>query len=76
MTAAEELVAGMATGPTAGNLLAHRGLSALPGPQREAVLLACCGYTWRQVADLLGIPAHTAAERLRAGLLTLGGGLG
>jgi RNA polymerase sigma-70 factor (ECF subfamily) len=76
MAAAEELAAGMAAGPTAGNLLAHRGLSALPGPEREAVLLACCGYTWRQVADLLDIPAHTAAERLRAGLLALGDGPG
>jgi RNA polymerase sigma-70 factor (ECF subfamily) len=74
MAAAEELVAGMAAAPAAGNLLAHRGLAALPGPQREAVLLASCGYTWRQVADLLGIPAEIAAERLRAGLLSLGSG--
>jgi RNA polymerase sigma-70 factor (ECF subfamily) len=74
MAAADELAAGMAAGPTAGGLLAHRGLAHLPGPQREAVLLACCGYTWRQVADLLGIPAETAAERLRDGLLRLGNG--
>jgi RNA polymerase sigma-70 factor, ECF subfamily len=52
-------------------LLAHRGLASLPGPQREAVLLACCGYTWRQAADLLEVPASTVAERLRDGLLGL-----
>lgn len=55
----------------AGSLLAHRGLTSLPGPQREAVLLACCGYTLRQVADLVGVPVGTAAERLRDGLLGL-----
>ena len=54
------------------SLLAHRGLASLPEPQREAVLLACCGYTWRQAADLLGVPASTVAERLRDGLLGLG----
>lgn len=54
-------------------LLAHRGLASLPGPQREAVLLVCCGYTWRQAADLLGVPASTVAERLRDALLRLGG---
>lgn len=54
-------------------LLAHRGLAALPEPQREAVLLACCGYSGRQAADLLGVPATTVAERLRDGLLGLGG---
>jgi RNA polymerase sigma-70 factor (ECF subfamily) len=53
------------------SLLAHRGLAALPGPQREAVLLAWCGYTWRQVADLMGVPAGTAAGWLRDGLLEL-----
>jgi DNA-directed RNA polymerase specialized sigma24 family protein len=53
------------------NLLAHHGLASLPGPQREAVLLACCGYTWRQSAELLGIPPGTVAERLRDGLLGL-----
>lgn len=54
------------------SLLAHRGLAALPGPQREAVLLASCGYTPRQIADLLGLPAGTVAERLRDGLVRLG----
>ncbi len=56
----------------AGSLPAHRGLASLPGPQREALLLASSGYTWRQVADLLGVPAGTVAERLREGLLALG----
>jgi RNA polymerase sigma-70 factor (ECF subfamily) len=55
-----------------GSLPAHRGLASLPEPQREAVLLASSGYTWRQVAELLGIPAGTVAERLRDGLLSLG----
>jgi hypothetical protein len=35
------------------------------------VLLASCGYTWRQVADLVGVPAGTVAEWLRDGLLEL-----
>jgi RNA polymerase sigma-70 factor, ECF subfamily len=56
-----------------GSLPAHRGLASLPEPQREAVLLASSGYTWRQVAELLGVPAGTVAERLRDGLLSLGG---
>ncbi len=55
-----------------GRLSAHRGLASLPEPQREAVLLASSGYTWRQVAELLGVPAGTVAERLREGLLSLG----
>jgi RNA polymerase sigma-70 factor (ECF subfamily) len=59
--------AGLATG----SLLAHPGLASLTGPQREALLLACCGYTCRQAADLAGIPAAALAERLREGLLGL-----
>ena len=55
-----------------GSLPPHRGLASLPEPQREAVLLASSGYTWRQVAELLGVPAATVAERLRDGLLHLG----
>jgi RNA polymerase sigma-70 factor (ECF subfamily) len=51
----------------------RRGLASLPGPQLEAVLLASCGYTWRQVADLVGAPTSAVAERLRDGLLELGG---
>jgi RNA polymerase sigma-70 factor (ECF subfamily) len=58
-------------GPVPGSLLAHHGLASLPGPQREALLLACCGYTWRQAADLAGVPAAAVAERLREGLLGL-----
>jgi RNA polymerase sigma-70 factor (ECF subfamily) len=46
-----------------GSLPAERCLASMPGPQREAVLLAYCGYTWRQVADLAGVPA----ERLHEG---------
>lgn len=64
--------AGMAEQRAGGNLLAHRGLASLPGPQREAVLLASCGYDSRQIADLAGVPARTVAERLRDGLLGLG----
>jgi RNA polymerase sigma-70 factor, ECF subfamily len=55
----------------ANSLLNHRGLSSLPEPQREAVILASCGYSYRQVAELTGVPAGTAAERLRDGLLRL-----
>jgi RNA polymerase sigma-70 factor, ECF subfamily len=60
-----------AAGLGTGSLLAHHGIASLPGPQREALLLACCGYTWRQAADLTGVPAGTVAERLREGLLGL-----
>jgi DNA-directed RNA polymerase specialized sigma24 family protein len=55
----------------ANSLLTHRGLSSLPEPQREAVILASCGYSYRQVAELTGVAADTAAERLRDGLLRL-----
>ena len=63
---------GVAVERVAGSLPAHRGLASLPEPQREAVLLASSGYTWRQVAELLGVPAGTVANRLREGLLSLG----
>jgi RNA polymerase sigma-70 factor, ECF subfamily len=63
---------GIAKDRAVGSLPAHRGLASLPEPQREAVLLASSGYTWRQVAELLGVPAGTVAERLRDGLLSLG----
>jgi RNA polymerase sigma-70 factor (ECF subfamily) len=59
---------------TARDLLAHRGLASLPGPQQEAVLLACCGYTCPQIADLMGVSGETVAERIRDGLLSLGSG--
>ena len=55
----------------AGSLLAHRRLAVLPEQQRAAVSLACCGYTGRQVAELAGVPADTAASWLRDGLLGL-----
>jgi RNA polymerase sigma-70 factor (ECF subfamily) len=63
--------AGVVPERAAGSLLAHRALASLPEPQREAVLLASCGYNWRQVADLAGVPAVTVAERIREGLLLL-----
>jgi DNA-directed RNA polymerase specialized sigma24 family protein len=47
----------------AGSQPADRCLASMPGPQREAVLLAYCGYTWRQAADRAGVPP----ERLREG---------
>jgi len=56
------------TEQAAAGLLAHRGLASLPGPQREAVLLACCGCSWREMADLARVPPVTVAERLRDGL--------
>jgi RNA polymerase sigma-70 factor (ECF subfamily) len=59
---------------TGGSLPVQRDLASLPGPQREAVLLASVGYTWRQAAELLGVPAEMVAERLRDGLLALGNG--
>jgi RNA polymerase sigma-70 factor (ECF subfamily) len=55
----------------AGSLLAHPGVASLPEAQREVLLLASCGYTWRQVADLAGISAVTVAEWLRDSLLVL-----
>jgi DNA-directed RNA polymerase specialized sigma24 family protein len=58
----------------AADLLAHRGFASLTGPQREAVLLASCGYTRQQAADVAGVPAETLAGRLREGLLRLNGG--
>jgi len=52
----------------AGSPPAGRCLASMPGPRREALLLAYGGYTWRQLADLAGVPA----ERLREGLPGLG----
>ena len=58
--------------PAAGiGLLTHPGIASLPVPQREAVLLACCGYTSPEVADLAGVPGGTVAGRLHDGLLQL-----
>jgi len=64
--------AGMGAERVAGSLLGHSGLASLPAPQREAVLLASCGYTRRQAADLAGVPVGAVAELLREGLLGLG----
>ena len=63
--------AGLAAERVPGSLLAYRGINALPAPQREAMLLTCCGYTGRQVAELAGAPAGTVAGWLRDGLLRL-----
>jgi RNA polymerase sigma-70 factor, ECF subfamily len=52
-------------------LLTHPGIASLPAAQREAILLACCGYTWHEVADLAGVPVGTVAGQLHDGLLQL-----
>jgi RNA polymerase sigma-70 factor, ECF subfamily len=47
-------------------------LDALPDDQRRALELAYLeGYTYREVADLTGVPPGTAAGRLRLGLAKL-----
>lgn len=52
---------------TSGRVRAALGL--LPPPQREALELAYLqGYTYRQVAEVLGIPEGTAKSRLRLAL--------
>jgi RNA polymerase sigma-70 factor (ECF subfamily) len=60
--------AGAAAERAEGSPLADRCLASMPGPRREALLLAYCGFTWPQVADLAGVPA----ERLREGSPGLG----
>ena len=50
----------------------RRCLGALTELQREAVTLAYYGgYTYRQVAGLLGVPAGTVNTRMRDGLIRL-----
>jgi RNA polymerase sigma factor (sigma-70 family) len=47
----------------------RQAVSRLPAAQREALELAYFhGHTYRQVADVLGIPEGTAKSRLRLGL--------
>jgi RNA polymerase sigma-70 factor (ECF subfamily) len=47
----------------------RHAVSGLPETQRQALELAYFhGHTYRQVADLLGIPEGTAKSRLRLGL--------
>jgi len=50
----------------------RRAVDELPAEQREAIELAYFGgYTYRQVAQIVGIPEGTAAGRLRLALVKL-----
>jgi RNA polymerase sigma-70 factor (ECF subfamily) len=52
----------------------RHAVARLPQAQREALELAYFhGHTYRQVADLLGIPEGTAKSRLRLGLQRIAG---
>ena len=52
-------------------------LEVLPEPQRQALELAYFdGYTYRQVANVLGIPEGTAKSRLRLALTRIAENLG
>jgi RNA polymerase sigma-70 factor (ECF subfamily) len=49
--------------------MVRTALEVLPEPQRRALELAYFdGYTYRQVAEVLGIPEGTAKSRLRLAL--------
>jgi RNA polymerase sigma-70 factor, ECF subfamily len=50
----------------------HEALATLPEDQRQALELAYFhGYTYREVADVTGVPPGTASGRLRLGLAKL-----
>jgi RNA polymerase sigma-70 factor, ECF subfamily len=54
----------------------RRCLDNLSGVQREALMLAFYGgYTYRQVASMLGVPLGTAKGRIREGLVKLRHGM-
>ena len=68
---AETVLRSETTGPVS------RALEVLPEAQRRALELAYFhGYTYRQVADVLGIPEGTAKSRLRLALARIAENLG
>lgn len=51
------------------NDIVRRALMAIPGPEREAVVLAFFGgHSYRDVARVLGAPEGTVKSRIRSGL--------
>jgi RNA polymerase sigma-70 factor (ECF subfamily) len=55
----------------------RNAVEVLPDAQRQALELAYFdGYTYRQVAEVLGIPAGTAKSRLRLALTRIAEHLG
>ena len=60
------------TGETSDERAAMRCLADLPVDQREVIVLKIWhGYTFEEIAELLDIPANTAAGRYRYGLQKL-----
>lgn len=54
----------------------QRAFAGLPGEQRAVLLLVCAeGYTYREAADILGIPVGTVMSRVARGRLALFDGL-